>query len=77
MRWPRILSRSWIATTLLALAGAAVCVRLGIWQLDRLAQRQAFNSHVLRDAGATNAGTAVDGGPSGSGVSPGTGSRDI
>jgi surfeit locus 1 family protein len=47
MRWSRILSRSWIATTFMALAGAAVCVRLGIWQLDRLAQRQAFNSHVL------------------------------
>lgn len=47
MRLARILSRAWIATTLLALAGAAVCVRLGIWQLDRLAQRQAFNSHVL------------------------------
>lgn len=47
MRWPRILSRGWLATTLLALAGASVCVRLGIWQLDRLAQRQAFNSHVL------------------------------
>ena len=26
---------------------AAVCVRLGICQLDRLAQRRAFNSHVL------------------------------
>jgi surfeit locus 1 family protein len=24
-----------------------VCVRLGIWQLERLAQRQAFNSHIL------------------------------
>jgi surfeit locus 1 family protein len=47
MRWSRIFSRGWIATTMLAIAGAAVCVRLGIWQLDRLAQRQAFNSHVL------------------------------
>lgn len=47
MRWSRIFSRSWITTTLLVLAGAAVCVRLGMWQLDRLAQRQAFNSHVL------------------------------
>jgi surfeit locus 1 family protein len=45
--WTRIFSRAWIATTLLALAGAAVCVKLGMWQLDRLAQRQAFNSHVL------------------------------
>jgi len=47
MSWPRVLSRSWIATTLLAIAGTGLCVRLGIWQLDRLAQRQAFNSHVL------------------------------
>jgi len=47
MRWSRIFSRDWIVSTLLVLAGAAVCIRLGIWQLDRLAQRQAFNSHVL------------------------------
>jgi surfeit locus 1 family protein len=39
-------SRQWILTTLLALAGGALCVRLGIWQLDRLAQRRAFNAHV-------------------------------
>ncbi|MGC8855630.1 MAG: SURF1 family protein [Anaerolineae bacterium] len=40
-------SRQWILTTLLVILGAAVCVRLGIWQLDRLAQRRAFNAHVL------------------------------
>ena len=40
-------SRKWFLTTLLALAGTALCVRLGIWQLDRLAQRQAFNAHYL------------------------------
>jgi surfeit locus 1 family protein len=39
-------TRRWIITTLLVLAGAALCVRLGIWQLDRLEQRRAFNSHV-------------------------------
>jgi surfeit locus 1 family protein len=39
-------SRKWIITTLLVLAGGALCVRLGIWQLDRLAQRRAFNAHV-------------------------------
>lgn len=39
-------SRQWIVTTLLVLAGAAFCARLGIWQLDRLAQRRAFNAHV-------------------------------
>jgi surfeit locus 1 family protein len=31
---------------LLALAGAVLCVRLGIWQLDRLAQRRARNAVV-------------------------------
>ena len=39
-------SRRWLTTTLLVLVAAAVCVRLGIWQLDRLAQRQAFAEHV-------------------------------
>lgn len=35
--------RKWIITTLLVLAGTALCVRLGIWQLDRLEQRRSFN----------------------------------
>lgn len=39
-------SRSWWPTTLLVLAGIALTVRLGFWQLDRLAQRQAFNAHA-------------------------------
>lgn len=39
-------SRKWILTTLLVLLGAALCVRLGIWQLDRLDQRRAFNTQV-------------------------------
>ena len=39
-------SRQWGLTTLLVLAGAVLCARLGIWQLDRLAQRRAFNAHV-------------------------------
>jgi surfeit locus 1 family protein len=41
-----IFSRKWLFTTLLVLAGGALCVRLGIWQLDRLDQRRAFNAHV-------------------------------
>ena len=41
-----LFSRRWILTTLLALAGSALCIRLGIWQLDRLEQRQAFNTRV-------------------------------
>ena len=40
-------SRRWILTTFLVLVGTAVCVRLGIWQLDRLAQRRAFNAQYL------------------------------
>jgi surfeit locus 1 family protein len=42
----KIFSRSWILATLLVFAGTAVCIRLGIWQLDRLEQRRAFNSQV-------------------------------
>jgi surfeit locus 1 family protein len=39
-------TRRWILTTLLVLVGTALCIRLGIWQLDRLEQRRAFNTHV-------------------------------
>ncbi|HET7144584.1 MAG TPA: SURF1 family protein [Anaerolineales bacterium] len=42
----KMFSRGWLFTTLLVFAGAAVCIRLGIWQLDRLDQRRAFNSQV-------------------------------
>jgi len=38
-------SRQWMLATILVLAGGALCVRLGIWQLDRLEQRRAFNLH--------------------------------
>lgn len=34
----------WLLLTLLVFAGTALCIRLGIWQLDRLAQRRAFNA---------------------------------
>jgi surfeit locus 1 family protein len=40
-------TRKWAITTILVLAGTALCIRLGIWQLDRLAQRRAFNAHYL------------------------------
>jgi len=40
-----LFARKWILPTILVLLAAAICVRLGIWQLDRLAQRQAFNVH--------------------------------
>jgi len=39
--------RQWIFATLFILAGSALCIRLGIWQLDRLEQRRAFNAHYL------------------------------
>jgi surfeit locus 1 family protein len=41
-------SRRWIVATLLVLAGTALCVRLGFWQLDRLEQRRAFNERVTK-----------------------------
>lgn len=42
----KMFQRRWILTTLLVFAGTALCIRLGIWQLDRLAQRRAFNHQV-------------------------------
>jgi surfeit locus 1 family protein len=41
-----LFNRRWWWATLLVIAAAAVMVRLGIWQLDRLAQRRAFNAQV-------------------------------
>lgn len=41
-----LLSVKWILTTLLVIAAVGVMIRLGIWQLDRLAQRRALNSRV-------------------------------
>lgn len=43
----RLLSRQWWKTTLLVIAAVGVMIRLGIWQLDRLDQRRAFNQRVL------------------------------
>lgn len=42
----QLLRPRWIITTLLVIAAVAVMVRLGFWQLDRLAQRRAFNARV-------------------------------
>jgi surfeit locus 1 family protein len=39
-------SRRWLLTTILVFLGTALCIRLGIWQLDRLEQRRAFNAQV-------------------------------
>ncbi len=40
----RMFQRKWLLPTLLVFAGTALCIRLGIWQLDRLEQRRAFNA---------------------------------
>jgi surfeit locus 1 family protein len=40
----KMFQRKWLLTTLLVVAGTALCIRLGIWQLDRLEQRRAFNA---------------------------------
>jgi len=42
-----LLSRRWILTTLLAIIAVGVLVRLGTWQLDRLAQRRVGNARVI------------------------------
>ncbi|NUQ83894.1 MAG: SURF1 family protein [Anaerolineales bacterium] len=42
----RMFHRRWLFTTTLVFLGTALCVRLGIWQLDRLDQRRAFNTQV-------------------------------
>jgi surfeit locus 1 family protein len=55
-----IFSRRWILTTLLVIAGTALCIRLGIWQLDRLHQRRTFNAHVEAMWSAPNLNLPVD-----------------
>ena len=42
----RMFSRHWLVATLLVIAAMGVLVRLGIWQLDRMHQRQAFNARA-------------------------------
>ena len=42
-----MITRKWILASLLVLAGTALCVRLGVWQLERLTLRRAFNDHYL------------------------------
>jgi len=43
----RMFSRRWLLATILVVGGVALCVRLGIWQIDRLEQRRTFNNRVL------------------------------
>lgn len=39
-------TRRWLLATFIVAAGMALCIRLGIWQLDRLEKRRAFNARV-------------------------------
>lgn len=41
-----VLTPRWIALFVFALLVAATCIRLGIWQLDRLDQRRALNDRI-------------------------------
>jgi len=41
-----LLTPRWLITTLLVVAAVGVMARLGVWQLDRLAERRAFNARV-------------------------------
>ena len=43
----RLFRRPWIFVSIFVIIAAAVMIRLGIWQLDRLAGRRAFNEQVL------------------------------
>ncbi len=42
----KLFNRRWWWATLLVIAMVALFIRLGFWQLDRLAQRRAFNARV-------------------------------
>lgn len=42
------ISRRWLLTTLLVIAGIFVLIRLGLWQLDRLAERRAENTQLIQ-----------------------------
>jgi surfeit locus 1 family protein len=42
----KMFHRKWLLTTVLVLLGTALCIRLGIWQLDRLESRRAFNAQI-------------------------------
>jgi len=42
----KLFSLKWLLATLLVIAGTLGLIRLGIWQLDRLKERRAFNAQV-------------------------------
>jgi surfeit locus 1 family protein len=43
-----LFNRRWWWSTLLVLLGMAVLIRLGFWQLDRLAERRAYNAETAQ-----------------------------
>jgi surfeit locus 1 family protein len=47
-----LFSRQWWWSTLLVIAAVLVMIRLGIWQLDRLSERRAFNARVVAQLAA-------------------------
>jgi cytochrome oxidase assembly protein ShyY1 len=51
-----VLSRRWIAFAVLVAALALLCVRLGIWQFHRLAERHASNAVIERNLAAAPVG---------------------
>jgi len=44
----QMVSGRWVFATITVFLGLAVLIRLGIWQLDRLEQRRAFNARVFQ-----------------------------
>ena len=42
----KMVQPKWLLTTIIVLIGTLLCIRLGIWQLDRLDGRRAFNKRV-------------------------------
>ncbi len=46
MALTKLFNRRWWWTTLLVIAGVALLIRLGFWQLDRLDQKRAYNAKV-------------------------------
>jgi surfeit locus 1 family protein len=46
MIFAKMFTRKWLPFTFLVVVAALVCAGLGIWQLNRLAQRRVFNAQV-------------------------------
>jgi surfeit locus 1 family protein len=51
MKLRGLFGRKRIVTTIGVLLAGIICARLGFWQLDRLAQKRAFNDHIAEMRG--------------------------